>query len=159
MLALFLSAACASTALTLVYYFKSQNGAFFYMSNDITQVAIPQNLLQVILPAFFVAEGVSILIGLGIGFFFSRQVAIPVYKFQKWVEQLKKGNLKARISFREKEHMQDVTADCNALGVQYRETFARIKKNVELIGQSSVLDEAAKRALLDLQKELACFSD
>jgi methyl-accepting chemotaxis protein len=158
-LVLLLSAAFASCALTLVYYFKSQNGTFFYMSNNLAEPAIPENFLQVVLPTFLLAEVLSIIIGLGIGLFFSRQVAIPVYKFQKWVEQLTLGNLNARISFREREHMQDVTSDCNTMAEKYHDIIARIKTKVIILENCGEMSEEGKLAVRELGNELKKFTD
>jgi len=57
---------------------------------------------------------------------------VPIYKFEKWVSQLKNGNLNTKISFREnEEEMNDLTVECNALAAHYR----RLQGNTAALAQ------------------------
>lgn len=125
-------AACAALITTMliafVYNLRAQGGTFYYMSNDVKQDIELTNILGLILPSVIVAESVSLLIGLAIGLFSSRKLAVPVYKFEKWVSQLKKGRLRTRLAFREERDMRDLTVECNAMADHYRESFSRLKE-------------------------------
>ena len=112
-------------ALALAYNIKSPHG-HFYITNDIMHEFKLTNMLGLILPSLIAAQAVSILIGLAIGLFSSRKVAVPVYKFEKWVHQMSHGNLNIRLSFREDEEMRDLTIQCNSLVEYYRQIFNEI---------------------------------
>jgi methyl-accepting chemotaxis protein len=121
-----LTAVITTVSLTYIYNSKSRNGTFYYMSNDSKQDLELKNVLEVILPSVVGAQLFSIIVGLGIGLFSSRKIAVPIYKFEKWVSQLKTGNLNTTISFRETEQMKDLTVQCNALTEYYKEVFTAI---------------------------------
>jgi methyl-accepting chemotaxis protein len=123
----FLTALLTTITVSLVYNAKSQNGSFYYMSTDTKKDLELKNILEVILPSVIGAQVISMVIGLGIGLFSSRKIAVPIYKFEKWVLQLKKGNLLTRLEFREKEEMEDLTHECNSLSDFYRTKFADIQ--------------------------------
>lgn len=149
-----LSAVITTAALTFLYESKSRNGSFYYMSNDTRQDLELENILEFILPSAVAAQVFSIVIGLGIGLFSSRKMAVPIYKFEKWVSQLRSGNLNTKISFREDEEMGDLTAECNAMAEQYREVFRKINEELSAIekgaaGNKEVMEEAGR-----MRKEL-----
>lgn len=126
----FLTALLTTITVSLVYNAKSQNGRFYYMGNDAKQDLELDNILEIVLPSVIGAQVISMLIGLGIGLFSSRKIAVPIYKFEKWVTQLKTGNLLTRIEFREKEEMEDLTHECNTLVDFYRDKFVLINEAV-----------------------------
>ncbi len=141
-----LSAVITTVALTFVYNSKAHTGAFYYMSNDTRQDLELKNILEFVLPSVVGAQIFSIVIGLGIGLFSSRKMAVPIYKFEKWVSQLKNGNLNTRISFREDDEMHDLTMECNALTGYYRDVFDKIAGAVdELEHHSGGNPEIAER--------------
>jgi methyl-accepting chemotaxis protein len=149
-----LTALVTTVSLTFMYNSKSKSGTFYYMSNDAKQDLELKNVIEVILPSVVGAQLFSIIIGLGIGLFSSRKMAVPIYKFEKWVSQLKNGNLNTKISFRENEEMKDLTLQCNALAHYYKEVFKDIDAAVQTLENSSannpaVLDQAKQiRAIL-----------
>ena len=100
LLVIFITAVLTTVTVSLVYNAESQNGSFYYMSNDTKKDLELKNILEVILPSVVTAQVISLIIGLGIGLFSSRKIAVPIYKFEKWVTQLKKGNLLTRMEFR-----------------------------------------------------------
>jgi methyl-accepting chemotaxis protein len=132
-----ITALFTTVAVSLVYNSKSQNGSFYYMSNDTKQDLELKNILEVILPSVIVAQAITLLIGLGIGLFSSRKIAVPIYKFEKWVAQLKTGNLMTRLEFREKTEMEDLTHECNSLAEFYRKKFIDIDAAASSIEEKS----------------------
>jgi uncharacterized membrane protein len=78
----FVTALLTTVTVSLVYNVKSKNGSFYYMSNDTKQDLELKNILEVILPSVIGAQIISMLIGLGIGLFSSRKIAVPIYKFE-----------------------------------------------------------------------------
>jgi signal transduction histidine kinase len=132
-----------------MYNSKAKNGAFYYMSNDSREDLQLRSILELILPSVLGAQVFSILIGLGIGMFSSRKMAVPIYKFEKWVSQLKNGNLNTRLSFRENEEMKDLTVQCNAMADYYKAIFAELDRAVKKLeplslNNAEVLEELKK---------------
>jgi methyl-accepting chemotaxis protein len=112
--------------LALVYSLKSPRVHFYFTSAGDTQEFKLTNMLGLVLPSLVFAQTASILIGLAIGLFSSRKVAVPIYKFEKWVRQLAHGNLNISLSFRENDEMRDLTIQCNSLVDYYRQIFGEI---------------------------------
>jgi len=149
-----LTAVITTVSLTVVYNSKSHNGSFYYMSNDIRQDLELKNILEFILPSVVAAQIFSIVIGLGIGLFSSRKMAVPIYKFEKWVSQLKNGNLNTKISFRENEEMNDLTVECNALAAYYRDVFKEIAAALAQIEKEAAGNPAAMDSIRQMKKTL-----
>jgi methyl-accepting chemotaxis protein len=144
------------TTLTLAYIYntKAENGTFYYMGNDSREDLELKNILEVVLPSVVGAQVFSIIIGLGIGLFSSRKMAVPIYKFEKWVSQLRNGNLNTKLSFRENDEMKDLTVECNALAHYYKEVFTEINATVEAMRKLPVLNTVAIEQLDHLKKVL-----
>jgi methyl-accepting chemotaxis protein len=149
-----ITALLTTVTVSLVYNSKSQNGSFYYMSNDTKQDLELKNILEVILPSVIGAQLVTLFLGLGIGLFSSRKIAVPIYKFEKWVSQLKTGNLLTRIEFREKSEMEDLTHECNSLADFYRDKFMDIEAAVSSIEQIASLDQQTRDKLSDIKQTL-----
>ncbi len=130
---IFLTSCMTTLILSLLYNAKSQDGNFYYMSNDIMQDLELTSILGIILPALITAQIVSLIIAVGVGMFSSRKAAVPVYKLEKWAMQLKKGRLKTELGFREIKEMKDLTIQCNALADTYRHIFRDIDTALENI--------------------------
>jgi methyl-accepting chemotaxis protein len=149
-----LTAVLTTCTLTILYNNKAKNGTFYYMSNDSREDLQLRGILGLILPSVLGAQAFSILIGLGIGLFSSRKMAVPIYKFEKWVSQLKTGNLNTRISFRETEEMKDLTRQCNALADYYKDVFTELDRAVAALEKSSAGDPAAMDQVKQMKKIL-----
>lgn len=130
---IFLTSCMTTLLLSFMYNTKSQDGSFYYMSNDIRQDLELTSILGIILPALITAQIVSLIIAVVIGMFSSRKAAVPVYKLEKWAIQLKKGRLKTQLGFREITEMKDLTIQCNALADTYRHIFKEIDTALENI--------------------------
>ena len=150
----FVTALLTTVTVSLVYNVKSKNGSFYYMSNDTKQDLELKNILEVILPSVIGAQIISMLIGLGIGLFSSRKIAVPIYKFEKWVTNLKSGNLHTRIEFREKHDMEDLTHECNALVDFYRDKFVQINDALLRLEQHSGNDPKAREQIEAIKQTL-----
>jgi methyl-accepting chemotaxis protein len=149
-----LTAILTTVTLTFMYNNKAKNGTFYYMSNDSKEDLQLRGILELILPSVIGAQVFSILIGLGIGLFSSRKMAVPIYKFEKWVSQLRNGNLNTRLSFRENEGMKDLTLQCNALADSYRKVFTEIDTAVGALEKLSAANPAALEQLKQMKKTL-----
>jgi methyl-accepting chemotaxis protein len=154
LIVVFLSAVIATITLTVLYNSKAHGGSFYYMSNDMRQDLELKNILEFVLPSVIGAQLFSILIGLGIGLFSSRKMAVPIYKFEKWVSQLKNGNLNTKISFRETEEMEDLTSECNAMAGYYQDLFREISATVDALEKTTAGNPAAMEHVKQMKKAL-----
>ena len=151
----FLTSCITTLLLSFVYNAKSQEGTFYYMSNDIMQDLELTSILGIILPALITAQIVSLVIGIGVGMFSSRKAAVPVYKLEKWAMQLKKGKLKTQLGFREIKVMKDLTIQCNALADTYRHIFKEIDTSLANIqGDRVYKSQAVTQELSHIQSIL-----
>jgi len=150
----FLTALLTTVTVSLVYNVKSRNGSFYYMSNDTKQDIELKNIMEVVLPSIIGAQVISMLIGLGIGLFSSRKIAVPIYKFEKWVTNLKTGNLLTRIEFREKEDMEDLTHECNMLVDFYRDKFVQINEALLRLEQQASNDPKTRERIAEIKQIL-----
>jgi methyl-accepting chemotaxis protein len=149
-----ITALFTTVTVSLVYNSKSQNGSFYYMSNDMKQDLELKNILEVILPSVIAAQLITLFIGLGIGLFSSRKIAVPIYKFEKWVSQLKSGNLLTRIEFREKSEMEDLTSECNSFAEFYRKKFLEIDDAVSSIEAKIPADPFFQTKIKEIRETL-----
>lgn len=119
--------------LAFIYNTKSQQGSFYYMSNDIMQDLELTSILGIILPPIIVVEIIGVAIAFGIGLFSSRRVAVPLYKIEKWATRLKSGKLNTTLAFREENAMKDLTIQCNAVTDFFRSLCTDIQEHVNVI--------------------------
>jgi methyl-accepting chemotaxis protein len=133
---------------------KSQGGTFYYMSNDVLHDLELTSILGVILPSLIAAQLVSFVIAVAVGMFSSRKVAVPIYKIEKWANELKTGNLTTRLSFREQDSMKDLSGGCNAVTDFYRKVFGEIASSVAGADPEKADAAKMKAALLGIKKSM-----
>lgn len=151
---LVLATSIATSAILGWYYtHKSEAGYYYYMSNDVKQDLELKNILGVILPSLIAAQAVSFIIAFAVGLFSSRKVAVPLYKIERWAQQLSKGNLRTRLMFREKKEMMDIVLACNNVADYYRDIFAEIDNSVRTIDKD-IYDSPRVRSNIDAIKSL-----
>ena len=119
--------------LAVLYNIKSQQGSFYYMSNDVMQDLELTSVLGIILPPIIAVEIIAVLIAFGIGLFSSRAVAVPLYKIEKWAVRLKSGKLNTTLAFREEKMMKDLTIQCNAVTEFFRSFVSDIREHTDVI--------------------------
>jgi len=141
--------------LSLFYAQKSQSGSFYYMSNDIKQDLELTNFLGLILPALLIAQAASFIITVGIGLFSSRKVAVPIYKIERWADQVGRGNLNTALVFREKREMKDITLACNRVSDFYNEIFTGIHASVKEIDKDILDSPRVREQLESIKKNLS----
>jgi methyl-accepting chemotaxis protein len=89
---------------------------------DSMESMVEENLMDVIVPAFVIADLVSLAIGLVLSLYFSRKISVPIYRISKWAEVVAGGDLGYRLKFRPGDDLQTLEAACNKVG----ETYAKI---------------------------------
>jgi methyl-accepting chemotaxis protein len=93
------------------------------MINDgVMGALLQENLMDILVPAFIIADFVSLGIGLWVSLYFSRKISVPIYRVRHWAEVITGGNLAFRIKFRPGDNLESLEAACN----QVSETYAHI---------------------------------
>jgi methyl-accepting chemotaxis protein len=115
-------------SLLLIFYVRYKSSIFYHM--DLDGNLTKQYIVSLLMPSLLVSAVVNILVGLGVGMYASRKYAVPIYKLEQWATLLLNGHLNAKLIFREKEEMKELSDHCNALSDTVRKRFAEIKKQV-----------------------------
>ncbi|HEX2956309.1 MAG TPA: hypothetical protein VHO70_05740 [Chitinispirillaceae bacterium] len=156
-LAMFLSGLLTLGVLVLVYDWKSQHGSYYYMSNDIRQdlqLLELQSILGTILPPILAVELVGVTIAFLIGLISSRKMAVPIYKIEKWANRLRNGKLKAELAFRNEDHLDDLTTQCNGVTDFFRKTVNDISEHADAISYNPENVEFVKEHTAAIKKLL-----
>lgn len=152
----FASSLVTTVVLAFIYYTESRGGSFYYMSHDVTADLKLQSILGLILPAIVSAQLVGLVLALGVGLFSSRKIAVPLYKIERWAEELSKGKLNTRLAFRENNQMRELTTKCNSVAEMYRNLLSDIREAVEKIdndpSKPPSIDREVEKIKADLRK-------
>lgn len=152
----FLTSCITTLILSVIYNAKSQEGNYYYMSNNIMEDLELTSILGTILPALITAQVVSLVIAVAIGMFSSRKAAVPVYKLEKWATLIKNGRLKSHIGFRETKEMKDLTIQCNSLADTYKQIFLDIDQSLSnIIADRVYKSQTLSNEIANIQKILA----
>jgi methyl-accepting chemotaxis protein len=119
--------------LMLLYNIKSKEGSFYYMSNDVMQDLELKNIIGIVMPSIVIVEIIAILIAFGIGIISSRKIAVPIFKIEKWASRLKAGKLNTTLAFREEDHLNELTTQCNSVTDFYKTIFEEIRQHTDSI--------------------------
>ena len=121
----------SSGTLLLVYYLKYKS-VLLYQMDQMTNLT-KENIIFIILPSLLISALVNFILAGGIGLYSSRKYAVPIYKLEHWARLLREGKITAKIRFREKEEMKELTDYCNDLSMDLLKKLLEIKKQVGLI--------------------------
>jgi methyl-accepting chemotaxis protein len=119
--------------LAFIYNTKSQQGSFYYMSNDVMQDLELTSVLGIILPPIITVDIIAVIIAFVVGLLSSRAVAVPLYKIEKWASRLKNGKLNTTLAFREEKSMKDLTLQCNAVTDFFRTLCIDLREHADAI--------------------------
>ena len=121
----------SSGSLLLVYYLRYKS-VLLYQMDQMTNLT-KENIIFIILPSLLISALVNLVLAGGIGLYASRKYAVPVYKLEHWARLLREGKITAKIRFREKEEMKELTDYCNDLSMDLLKKLLEIKKQVVLL--------------------------
>jgi hypothetical protein len=121
----------SSGSLLLVYYLKYKS-VLLYQMDQMTNLT-KENIIFIILPSLLISALVNFFLAGGIGLYASRKYAVPIYKLEHWARLLREGKITAKIRFREKEEMKELTDYCNDLSTDLLKKLLEIKKQVDLL--------------------------
>jgi hypothetical protein len=143
-----------SCTLLLVYYLK-YNSVLLYQMDQLTNLT-KENIIFIILPSLLISSFVNFIVAACLGLYASRKYAVPIYKLEQWAKMIRQGKINAKIQFREREEMKELSDDCNNLTSDLREKFVTIKKQTLLL-KDKIKDspeiDAIEKALSSLQLE------
>lgn len=122
------SAFIACGVVLAVYFYYSQSGYLYFMSNDFEKPLIRQSFVGIALPGLLFAEGVTLVFGFILALLVSRRIAVPLYKLERWANAIAEGNLNVNLHFREKGQYRELMTHCNAAGVRMRNTLLELDR-------------------------------
>jgi methyl-accepting chemotaxis protein len=142
---------CVGTLL-LVFWLRYKSILIYQMNieGDLSK----ENIVKVLLPSLLISAFVNIVLGFGVGLYASRKYAVPIYKLEQWALLLKNGHLTAKLRFREREEMKELSDHCNSLAADLRGRFVKIHEAVERLKERpGAAAEAAEieQAVADLE--------
>jgi methyl-accepting chemotaxis protein len=120
--------ACA--AILAVYFYYSQFGYLYFMSNDFEKPLVRQSLLGIALPGLLFAEGVTLVLGFLIALIVSRKIAVPLYKLERWAKAIAEGQLNGNIHFRERGEYKSLMEQCNLAEIRIRKLLKDLDREL-----------------------------
>ena len=123
-----LSGVLMAMTICLVFYYRYHTNLFGgqVLSDSVNPgfmgLMAEENLMDVVVPAFVIADVVSLLVGLWVSLYFSRKLSVPIYRISKWAEIVASGDLTFTLKFRPGDDLQSLENACNAV----TDTYARV---------------------------------
>jgi methyl-accepting chemotaxis protein len=143
-----------SCTLLLVYYLR-YDSVLLYQMDQLTNLT-KENIIFIILPSLLISSLVNFVVAVCLGLYASRKYAVPIYKLEQWARMIRQGRINAKIQFREREEMKELSDDCNTLTNDLREKFVTIKNQILLLkekAKDSPEIQAIETTLASLQLE------
>lgn len=100
------------------------------ISSGLMNALVEENLMDVIVPAFVVADVVSLAIGLWLSLYFSRKISVPIYRISRWAEVVTSGDLGFRLKFRPGDDLQSLEEACNKVTDVYVKVIDDLRKQL-----------------------------
>jgi methyl-accepting chemotaxis protein len=146
-LSVLIATAVFAATLLITYHISHSNAAFYEVSLRSGEAEIGDRLeiVSIIMPSLIISAIVNIIIAFCVGLYASRKYAVPIYKLEQWATLLCDGNLTAKLRFREKEEMRELSEKCNASTKQIRERLLEIKSYAGEPDTSGTEPEALQR--------------
>ncbi len=104
-----------------------------------------ERITSLVLPSILISGIINIIIAIGIGLYASRKYAVPIFKLEQWVKLLQEGQMAAKLRFREKEEMKELSDGCNQLSDELRNKFDQISKYTKELEKEATGSEVAKK--------------
>lgn len=88
--------------------------------------------LTAMFPSLWIAFGVSLVVGLSVGLWASRKIALPIYKVEQWSKAVGKGDLTVQLGMRGNDYWGDMAKACNQFTGDLRTHILHLKDNKNL---------------------------
>ena len=117
-------------------------------------VLVEENLMDVIVPAFVIADLVSLAIGMWLSLYFSRKISVPIYRITKWAEVVTSGDLTFRLKFRPGDDLHTLEEACNHVSDTYAKIIDDMRRqiteaNLQLPASMDSVSTTQKRARVE----------
>ena len=84
----------------------------------------------------------------------SHKIAGPIYRFEKDVERITKGDLKSQIHIRQGDQFAELATALNTMINQLNAELSDIKKEVDVLADHNDLPEACRKDILQLNEKI-----
>jgi methyl-accepting chemotaxis protein len=132
-----LSGVLMATAICALFYFRynaSPLGGLEaggdMVNANMMDVMVEENLMDVIVPAFVIADLVSLAIGMFLSLYFSRKISVPIYRISKWAEVVSSGDLSFRLKFRPGDDLVQLEEACNRVSDTYVRVIEDLRRQI-----------------------------
>jgi methyl-accepting chemotaxis protein len=143
-----------ATSICALFYLRYSGGnadGGDMVNAGLVEVMVEENLMDVVVPAFVIADLVSLAIGMAVSLYFSRKISIPIYRITKWAEVVTTGDLTFRLKFRPGDDLQTLEESCNKVSDTYAKIFEDMRRqiteaNLPLSASAASIQTVPKRA-------------
>jgi nitrogen fixation/metabolism regulation signal transduction histidine kinase len=132
-----LSGVLMATSICALFYFRYHAGPLGgleaggdMVNAGMMDVLVEENLMDVIVPAFVIADLVSLAIGLFLSLYFSRKISVPIYRISKWAEVVSSGDLSFRLKFRPGDDLVPLEEACNRVSDTYVRVIEDLRRQI-----------------------------
>ncbi len=87
--------------------------------------------LKATFSGFWVAFFVSAMVGLIVGLWASRKIALPIYKVEQWAKAVGDGDLTVRLGMRDNDYWENMANTCNGITGDLRHHILQLKQKKE----------------------------
>lgn len=124
-----------ATSICALFYFRYTGNPVTPQDADLVNAGVmdlmvEDNLMDVIVPAFVIADLVSLAIGLWLSLYFSRKISVPIYRITKWADVVTSGDLTFRLKFRPGDDLKRLEEACNAVSDTYCKIIDDMRRQI-----------------------------
>ncbi len=100
------------------------------ISANLMSILVEENLMDVVIPAFVIADVVSLALGLWLSLYFSRKISVPIFRIKKWAQVVASGDMTFRLKFRPGDDLQSLETACNLVSESYCQVIEDLKNQL-----------------------------
>jgi methyl-accepting chemotaxis protein len=136
-LSVILATAVFAATLLLTYYISYRDAAFYQVTlqRGAPEIGDRLEIVSILLPSMLISAVVNVFLAICVGLYASRKYAVPIFKLERWAGLLNAGDMTAKLRFREKDEMKELSESCNRLSEDLRGKFVRLKRQLEAVSK------------------------
>ncbi len=138
------SATIISFATMLFVYYLEYQSIILYQMDQFANLK-KENIVDILLPTLAISALINMILAVIVGMYASRKYAVPIYKLERWARLLREGSMTAKLRFREKDEMKQLSGECNLLALEFQKKFITIKQQVEELRRQKVDSQALSK--------------
>jgi nitrogen fixation/metabolism regulation signal transduction histidine kinase len=145
--AVLLATAIFAGTMIITYHFTYSNDAFYQvtLNDNEPQIGDRLNIVSIILPSLIISSVVNIVLAFIVGLYASRKYAVPIFKLEQWANLVNEGHITAKLRFREKEEMNELSNTCNLLIENLRLKMMEIQTLVRTLQEKKVANDELRK--------------